>query len=367
MARPKGRPRNSVPSYKFHKRSGQAVCYINRQTHYLGAYDSPESHKRYAELIAGLQSEADQRTAEKPITARRQRTINELALKFTTERLPEYSDAEQHCIRTAMRVMCDLFGETLVDDFGPLRLRAVRSAMIQGDLQGEKPRKPWSRGFTNKQVKRLKMLFRWGVSWELVPVVVADALATLASLAANETDAAESKPRRAVSAEDIAAVRAAFRVHRCRDILDLLLLTGARPGELLNLTTGDIDRRGDVWRAELKSHKTRHKGKSRVLLFNVDAQRILTKYLQANPSRRLFGVRRDSFSHTLKSACKRAGVEPFVPHEMRHTVATRIADELGTEAAQRLLGHCQAAMTMHYSKGAERVASEAARTLKIGG
>lgn len=366
MSRPNGRPRHTIPAYRLHKRSGQAVCYVNRQEVYLGPYDSPESRKRYGELIAGLQAETTLQAESAPPAKRLGKTVNELVLRFTVERLPEYSNAEQHCLRTAMRVLCNLFGETMVGDFGPLKLRAVRSAMIQGDTTAEKPRKPWSRSFTNKQVKRLKMMFRWGVSWELVPVTVADALVCVASLTANETNAAESRPRRAVSDADIAAVRAALRVRKNRDILDLLLLTGCRPSEIIGLTGGDIERSGDVWRCELRSHKTRHKGKRRVVFFNLDAQRILLKYMHADPSRRLFATRRDSFGHVIKAACIRAGVEPFVPHEMRHTVATRIADELGTEAAQRLLGHCEAAMTMHYSKGAERVASAAAQTLKIG-
>src|SRR5581483_10207218 len=72
---------------------------------------------------------------------------------------------------------------------------------------------------------------------------------------------------------------------RHRDAFDLLLLTGARPGELIGLTTGAIDRTGEVWRADLAQHKTRHRGKSRTLYFNATAQLILRKYLK--PTRRL--------------------------------------------------------------------------------
>lgn len=41
-----------------------------------------------------------------------------------------------------------------------------------------KPRKPWSRTTTNRQVKRLRAMIRWGVSFELVNVTVVDALDT---------------------------------------------------------------------------------------------------------------------------------------------------------------------------------------------
>jgi integrase len=56
-------------------------------------------------------------------------------------------------------------------------------------------------------------------------------------------------------------------------------------------------------------------------------------------------------------------VTPFVPHQLRHCVATRLVDEVGVEAAQRLLGHSQVAMTLHYSKAAEKQAIEAVKRL----
>jgi integrase len=271
-----------------------------------------------------------------------------------------------------MRIVRMMYSETPAADFGPIRMRTVRKAMLAGakaetlppNPEGKpaKDRKPWSRSFTNKQIKRLRLIFRWGVSWQMVPQSVADALGSVPALAAGDTDQPERPPRRAVPEADINAVRAVVS-ERYRDLIDLLLLTGARPGEILDLTTGAIDRTSEVWRADLTQHKTRHMGKSRVLFFNASAQVILTRYLHANQVARLFPIRRDTFSHAIKAACIRAGVAPWVPHALRHTVATRLADELGTEAAQRLLGHATKAMTEHYSRAAERVAVDAVKTL----
>ncbi len=88
--------------------------------------------------------------------------------------------------------------------------------------------------------------------------------------------------------KDLAAVLSELH----RDVLDLMGLTGCRSGELLSLTTGDLNRSGDPWRADLKEHKTRHFGKDRVLFFNTVAQSILMKYLKADPSAKLFPIRR---------------------------------------------------------------------------
>jgi hypothetical protein len=41
-----------VPSYRLHKPSGRARVIIDGEHIYLGLYGSPESHERYARLIA---------------------------------------------------------------------------------------------------------------------------------------------------------------------------------------------------------------------------------------------------------------------------------------------------------------------------
>jgi len=40
------------PSYRLHKARKCAVVTLNGKNHYLGPYDSPESHEKYARLIA---------------------------------------------------------------------------------------------------------------------------------------------------------------------------------------------------------------------------------------------------------------------------------------------------------------------------
>jgi integrase len=274
-----------------------------------------------------------------------------------------------------------LFGVTPAEEFDVLRLRTVRDAMI---------RLGWSRSFINKQVKRLRMVIRWAVGWKLVSQTLADSLKAVEPLEAGDSEAPESRPRSAVPNDRIQAIRPHLP-ERYRDMVDLMLLTGCRPGELINLTTGQIDRSGEIWRVALAKHKTAHKGKSRTLFFNTSAQLILRKYLQADPAAKLFpGARGDRFSDAMKIACEEAFGMPaelrsrrrhrltpameaqakawhrensFTPHWLRHTVATKIADEMGTEAAQRLLGHAGRAMTEHYSRAAEKQAIEAVRKL----
>src|SRR4051812_36769711 len=48
-----------VPSYTRHKASGRAVVRLYGRDHYLGPYGSPESHERYARLIAQWQASVE--------------------------------------------------------------------------------------------------------------------------------------------------------------------------------------------------------------------------------------------------------------------------------------------------------------------
>jgi len=45
-------PRNSTPSYRLHRATGQAVVTLSGRDHYLGRHGTPESHKAYDDLIA---------------------------------------------------------------------------------------------------------------------------------------------------------------------------------------------------------------------------------------------------------------------------------------------------------------------------
>ncbi len=220
-----------------------------------------------------------------------------MLLKFVNDELPRFSVDEQKCQAGAIKIIRELLGESPANEFGPLRLRVVREAMVAKD---------WSRGYVNRQIKRLQALFRWAVGWEMVPPAVWEALRAVSPLKFGESAARETKPRRSVPDADLQAVRTQL-LERHRDVFDLLLLTGARPGELFGLRIEDIDRTGDIWRANLKNHKTAHKGKSRTIFFNRDAQAIILRHLKADPAERLLPMGADSFRQSLKYACVKLG------------------------------------------------------------
>jgi integrase len=216
----------------------------------------------------------------------------------------------------------------------------------------------WSRGFINRCMGRVKRMFRWGVANELCPPDVYAAVKEVSGLRIGRTEARETPGRHPVPEERIEAVRKIVR-QRTRDLMDMILLTACRPGELLSLTTAMIDRSGEAWTARLVKHKTMHQGKSRILFFSPQAQPILRRYLnEPYPERRLW--RQKTFLRALKNACAKLGIPRFTPHWLRHTAATRLREQFGAEAAQVLLGHARLDMTELYAQKSVKLAVEVA-------
>ncbi|MDP1797228.1 MAG: hypothetical protein Q8K78_07090, partial [Planctomycetaceae bacterium] len=200
-----------VPKYCQHRGSGQAVVYIDRKPRYLGVYGSPESRREYANVLDALTAGSYSTITSSVVPTRY--TVNELVSGFVSRELPRRSDGEAYAFRAAIKVLRQLYGETFVDEFGPIRFRTIRESMVSGDpyavdARGKpKPRKRWSRPTVNRQTKRIRQIFRWGVSWEMVPTLIVTALETVPSLVIGETTAPEPKPRLAVPQSDIDAVR----------------------------------------------------------------------------------------------------------------------------------------------------------------
>jgi integrase len=59
---------------------------------------------------------------------------------------------------------------------------------------------------------------------------------------------------------------------------------------------------------------------------------------------------RASYRNAILRACKRAGVPPWAPNQLRHTAATAIRARYGLEAAQAVLGHAKADVKQLYAE-----------------
>lgn len=132
------RPRADVARDCLHRTSGQAIVYVNRKPVDLGAYGSPESRQEYVELLTRLAAVPTPGLAG-PNALPTGTNVAELCLKYATEELTRFSKAERDCQATVIRLLCQTLGETLAAEFGPLRPRMLRDAMIAGDPLADPP------------------------------------------------------------------------------------------------------------------------------------------------------------------------------------------------------------------------------------
>lgn len=72
---------------------------------------------------------------------------------------------ELHCLKQALRPVCDLYGTTLAREFGPVKLNLCRQQLIQQGL---------ARRTINQAVNRIKRVFRWAASQELLIATAGD-------------------------------------------------------------------------------------------------------------------------------------------------------------------------------------------------
>ena len=353
-----------LPTYSLHAASGQARVWLNGKSHYLGPYGSPESRVKYGELLQKAGSGVPVDPVAPVSNTDSGPTVNVIAAVYWEHAQTYYvkngrQTAEVDCIKSAMGHLCTLYGHLLAKDFGPMALKAVRQRMIES--KGKKSGKPLCRDFINKSIDRIRRIFSHAVENELIPAAVLVGLQTVKSLEAGRTAAVDYAPRKALPREQIDAVRELVN-QRTKDLMDLALLCGARPGELCGLTGEMIDQTEDVWVAELKDHKTAHQGKSRSLVFGPRAQEILKRYITRDQKRRLFTIQRKTFSENIRRACVKLELPvKWTAHWLRHCSGTGIRKSHGLDATQATLGHSSRSTTERYASPVSEKAIQVAR------
>jgi hypothetical protein len=192
------------PSYRRHKARNCAVVTINGKNHYLGAFDSPESHEKYAQLISEWHRNG---TPTPPTVANnsandRPLLINDLLLAYFKHVQLYYckngvATSEQDNIRQALRFVRQLYGSTPATEFGPKALKNVREAMIAVDR---------CRKLINKDMHRVRGMFRWAVEEELLPETVHARLMKVRGLRRGASSARETPKVRPVSVKHVKVI-----------------------------------------------------------------------------------------------------------------------------------------------------------------
>ena len=153
-----------VPVYRLHKQSGQAVVTLpdslgRRRDVLLGTYDSPESKQEYQRVIAEWIANGRRAPVRCAESSAQGLSVNELILAYFTHVQSYYRHpdgqptSEVGNIRRALRWAGTLYGHTEAARFDGPALEAIRGKMIEAKL---------CRSRINKDVARLKRMFKWG-------------------------------------------------------------------------------------------------------------------------------------------------------------------------------------------------------------
>jgi hypothetical protein len=167
-----------LPKYRHYKPKDLAVVRIDGKDHNLGKFGSEESQQKYRRLIAEML--AATATAQPPTPQPNGDggpTLNELLVSYWNHVRSYYVEdgrptSEQDNLKQALRFVQPLYGPIAAKDFSPLALKAVRRAMIEAGR---------CRRLINKDVCRVRSMFRWAIEHELVPLATYQALMTVAA------------------------------------------------------------------------------------------------------------------------------------------------------------------------------------------
>jgi integrase len=218
----------------------------------------------------------------------------------------------------ALRPLKKLYGHRPAAAFDTLALETVRQQMI---AEGH------CRNRVNKDVARVKRLFKWAGARQLVPAELYLRLQTVEGLRAGRSEARETAPVKPVPEERVRETLPFLRP-QVAAMVELQWLTGMCPGEVTIMRGIDLDTSGKVWFYRPGSdqrhgrHKTSHRGQERLIPIGPRAQEILRPWLRLNLMEYLFQPReaREQFDAqrranrkskvTPSQACRKRKVKP---------------------------------------------------------
>jgi integrase len=262
-------------------------------------------------------------------------TVDDLADRFEREVMPTRNRPStvknyRNQIRSVVRPR-----------LGRLKVEAVKFADIDG-LHRELSETPYH---ANRVLSLLSKMFAMAIRWQMRDDNPCRGVERYG----------EDKRERYLAPDEIVRLSAALDVHPERqtaDIVRLLLLTGARLGEVLQARWADLDLEAGRWTKP--SAHTKQK-KTHVLPLSDAAAQLLKRVRADVPEEAEWvfpaaGGHRRAIKAAWASICKAAGIENARVHDLRHTHASILINQnYSLPIVGRLLGHTVPSTTMRYA------------------
>lgn len=264
-------------------------------------------------------------------------TVADLCARFIDEYLPRKRPSTQKSYRQQI-------ASEILPAIGRLKVANVSFDDID-ELHREISRRAPYRA--NRVIALASRIFSMAIKWKMRP----DHINPCKGIERNQ----EAKRRRYLSADELARLIAALdklRDRQSADIIRMLLLTGARRGEVLQACWDDIDLRAGIW--SKPGATTKQKTEHRVPLSDAAAQ-LLTDIRQraAIKSDWVFpsnGSHRLDVKDAWASLCREANISGLRLHDLRHVFASVLASAgLSLPVIGALLGHTTANTTQRYA------------------
>jgi integrase len=229
-----------------------------------------------------------------------------------------------------------------VPKLGRLRVAAVRRTEIEAlhrDMTKTTPVR------ANRALSLLTKMFNLAIGWEI--------------RTDNPCKGVERNPEhkreRYLTPAELERLMAALTAHpnqTSANVIRLLLLTGARRGEVQRATWDQFDLQSGVW---VKPAATTKQNKLHRIPLSAPARQLLAEmHATANGSALFPGQGGNAYRVDMKrfwvSVCRSAAVTGVRMHDLRHSYASYLASSgLSLPVIGALLGHTQAATTQRYA------------------
>ena len=268
------------------------------------------------------------------------------------------------------------------EDFGPKAFKKVmrdyaRTPVITRKRQADgtviNVQRPRTRKYVNDTMIRIRKMFQWAESEELIDESKAYRLKSVPLLEFGDAHAVESEERQPAKTKDVQATLNAL-TRECAALVQVLSLTGCRPKEVCTMTMEQIyDRHKKVWRYVPKRHKNSWRGKIRHVAIGPQAQVIIENQVRQfglSDTDAIFSPRRpvsrnkktDSkpdprakefyesniVRKAVARACEVAGVEHWFPYQCRYAVGAKARQQGGIATTSATLGNSKK-IAAHYA------------------
>ena len=268
-------------------------------------------------------------------SARAAPTVKDLAERYITDHLPKKRPSSQ----TDDKAMID---QIILPRLGKFKVADLRHADIDRLHREVTKRAPYR---ANRTAALLSKMFSLAIKWEMRPDNPAKGIER------NH----EEKRTRYLLGDELARLTAALAEHpeqTSANAVRLLLLTGARRGEVLSATWDQFDLEAGVW-IKPSAH-TKQKTEHRVPL-SAPAMQLLSDMKEKAETDYVFpgknpDVPLTDIKHFWAAICRKAEIKDCRIHDLRHTYASILASAgLSLPIIGALLGHTQPNTTARYS------------------